>query len=228
MNADEGPTGVSNFFGSIDPQGERELVPYIFSILVLHAHTGCSAATGYLTDDVLERPNLTVALESVVTRVLFDQPTPEEKPRASGVLFMTQKGGPLFAVSARREVIISTGAIVTPQLLMLSGIGPAEELKAHGIPVIHDLPMVGKGLLDVRHLQIYQASCNDIAKSIFQQAPWSFVQKLGIRGIIFLDPYQDLLRLQNGSCSGMDRCQPLRHPLEYSSIQKISGVYYRS
>lgn len=117
---------------------------------MLFLRIGSSAATAYLTDDVMKRPNLTVAVESVVTRLLFNDTAPNEARRASGVLLMTQRNGHLFAVSARREVIVSTGAIVTPQLLMLSGIGPAQDLKAHGIPVIHDLPMVGKGLLDVR------------------------------------------------------------------------------
>ncbi|KAK6996808.1 GMC oxidoreductase [Favolaschia claudopus] len=129
MNADEGPVGVSNFAGSVDPRGER-----------------CSAATAYLTPDVLRRPNLIVALETRVTRIVMDE-AQAGSPRAVGVL-LVKDDGRVFAVSANREVIISLGAIATPQLLMLSGIGPADELRKHDIGLVRDLPFVGKNLLD--------------------------------------------------------------------------------
>ncbi|KAJ6600363.1 GMC oxidoreductase [Mycena vulgaris] len=130
MNADKGPAGVSNFAGSVDPHGERS-----------------SAATAYLTTDVLSRPNLTVAVETLITRIILDETKENETPRATGVL-TAMKNGRLFAAAAQREVIVSTGAVVTPQLLMVSGIGPADELKKHDIRVVRDLPFVGKNLLD--------------------------------------------------------------------------------
>ncbi|KAJ7278858.1 GMC oxidoreductase [Mycena rebaudengoi] len=118
MNANKGPTGVSNFAGSVDPRGERS-----------------SAATAYLTADVLNRPNLTVAVGTLVTKVIFEE---NETPSAIGVLMTTTKNGPVFAASARREIIVCAGA----------GIGPAEELKKHKVPVVRDSPFVGKNLLD--------------------------------------------------------------------------------
>ncbi|KAJ7076687.1 GMC oxidoreductase [Mycena belliarum] len=130
MNAGKGPAGVSNFAGSVDPRGERS-----------------SAATAYLTSDVLRRPNLTVAVDTAITRIVLEEKKGEETPRATGVL-MTAKNGKLFAAAAKHEVILSTGTVVTPQLLMVSGIGPADELKKHNIPVLRDLPFVGKNLLD--------------------------------------------------------------------------------
>ncbi|KAJ7093831.1 GMC oxidoreductase [Mycena belliarum] len=130
MNAGKGPAGVSNFAGSVDPHGERS-----------------SAATAYLTSDVLRRPNLTVAVDTSITRIVLEEKKGEETPRATGVL-MTAGNGKIFAAAAKREVIISTGAVVTPQLLMVSGIGPADELKKHNIPVLRDLPFVGRNLLD--------------------------------------------------------------------------------
>ncbi|KAJ7861609.1 GMC oxidoreductase [Mycena leptocephala] len=130
MNADKGPAGVSNFAGSVDPHGERS-----------------SSATAYLTAAVLNRPNLTVAIDTRITRIILDEAKGDETPRATGVL-TAQKDGRLFAVSARREVIVSTGAVVTPQLLMVSGLGPADELEKHNIRVVRDLPFVGKNLLD--------------------------------------------------------------------------------
>ena len=66
--------------------------------------------------------------------------------RASGVAYY--QGKELKEVHARREVILSAGAFGSPQLLLLSGIGPAKELQAHGIPVLHELPGVGENLQD--------------------------------------------------------------------------------
>ncbi|XP_026811820.1 glucose dehydrogenase [FAD, quinone]-like isoform X1 [Rhopalosiphum maidis] len=87
------------------------------------------------------RQNLHVAIHSRVTRILIDQKT----KKAIGVEFI--KKGKIRTVYSKKEVILSAGPINSPQLLMLSGIGPKEHLKHHGIPVIQDLP-VGKTLLD--------------------------------------------------------------------------------
>ncbi|KAJ6461384.1 hypothetical protein C8R45DRAFT_1179258 [Mycena sanguinolenta] len=73
------------------------------------------------------------------------------EPRATGVLVVQRNDGRLYAVAAKREVIVSTGAIATLQLLMVSGIGPADELENHNIQVVRDLPLVGKNLLTFRH-----------------------------------------------------------------------------
>jgi choline dehydrogenase len=100
-----------------------------------------------------------VAIDTRITRIILDEAKGDETPRATGVL-TAQKDGRLFAVSARREVIVSTGAVVTPQLLMVSGLGPADELEKHNIRVVRDLPFVGKNLLDVSPLAIFTALGN--------------------------------------------------------------------
>jgi len=82
-----------------------------------------------------------VAIYSQVTRIIIDPKT----KKAIGVEFI--KKGKTRTVYSKKEVILSAGPINSPQLLMLSGIGPKEHLKHHGIPVIQDLP-VGKTLLD--------------------------------------------------------------------------------
>lgn len=90
-----------------------------------------------------EHSNLTVVDESRVERILFDG------DRAVGVVFRaTSHGAGSFAVHAKREVILSAGAVHSPQLLMLSGIGPAAELKKHGIRVRVDAPGVGANVQD--------------------------------------------------------------------------------
>jgi choline dehydrogenase-like flavoprotein len=81
--------------------------------------------------------NLTVLPNSPVANVIFNGKT------ATGV--KTIDGRTFYAT---KEVIISGGALNTPQILMLSGIGPQHELEKHGIPVIHDLPMLGQNLQD--------------------------------------------------------------------------------
>ncbi len=108
-----------------------------------------SAANAYLRP-ALGRPNLEVRTRALATRVLF------EGKRATGVEY--RRGDALAVVGARREVIVSAGSINSPKLLKLSGIGPAVELREHGIPVVRDLPGVGENLQD--HLEYYfQVAC---------------------------------------------------------------------
>lgn len=99
----------------------------------------CSAAKAYITPH-LARPNLTVITQAHTQRILLDG------KRAIGAEYL--QGTQTAQVHARREVILSGGAYGSPQLLMLSGIGPAHHLQQHGIPVVHDLPGVGQNLHD--------------------------------------------------------------------------------
>lgn len=99
----------------------------------------CSAAMAYL-HPANERDNVTVVTDAHSERVVFDN------NRAKGV-DLIQKGAQK-TVSAKREVIFSAGAFQSPQLLMLSGVGPAEHLREHGIEVIADSPNVGENLQD--------------------------------------------------------------------------------
>ena len=98
-----------------------------------------STADGYLRP-AMERDNLTVETGALVTRVLVDN------GRATGVRYV--RDGTERDVYARGEVVLSGGALNSPQLLMLSGIGPAEQLREHDIEVIVDAPQVGEGLQD--------------------------------------------------------------------------------
>jgi len=98
-----------------------------------------SAAAAFLKP-ALPRANLTVKTGAHVTRLLFD------KHKAVGVEFI--QNGKTEQVRAEREIILSGGAINSPQILMLSGIGPADHLREMNIPVIADLPGVGQNLQD--------------------------------------------------------------------------------
>lgn len=99
----------------------------------------CSAAAAYL-HPVFQRPNLTVFTYTQAQKISFDG------GRATGVF--VKRGLKTMHLKARREVILSAGAFGSPQLLMLSGIGPEDALRSHGIPVIHALEDVGRNLQD--------------------------------------------------------------------------------
>jgi choline dehydrogenase-like flavoprotein len=104
-----------------------------------------SAAKAYLTPN-LTRPNLTVITGAHTTRILMDG------RRAVGV--EARVAGALKQFKARRELLLCAGALQSPQILMLSGIGPGAHLQQHGIDVVHDLPGVGANLHD--HVDVVQ------------------------------------------------------------------------
>jgi choline dehydrogenase len=126
----------------------------------------CSAAKAYITPN-LARPNLTVITQAHTQRVVL------QGKRAVGAEFI--KEGQIKQVRARREVLLSGGAYGSPQLLMLSGIGPAAHLRQHGIRVVHDLPGVGQNLHDhVTAVLIYRTQRKEATFGI----SWSGLAKI--------------------------------------------------
>ncbi len=115
-----------------------------------------SAAKAYLTPN-LGRENLTVITGAYTTRILL------EGKRAVGVEF--KQDGQIKQVNAKREVLLCAGALQSPQVLMLSGIGPADELQKHGIDVKHELPGVGENLHD--HIDVVQVVNAPHLKDLF-------------------------------------------------------------
>lgn len=109
----------------------------------------CSAADAFLRP-VMPRPNLTILTKARAGRIVM------KGGRATGVRYFHD--GEWQEASANREVILSAGVFQTPQLLMLSGIGPAGDLAAHGITVMQDLPGVGANLQDhVDYVMVFTA-----------------------------------------------------------------------
>ncbi|TNC12881.1 choline dehydrogenase [Methylobacterium terricola] len=104
-----------------------------------------STARGYL-DQARGRPNLTIVTHALTDRVVC------EGRRAVAVAYRHRGGRPVTA-RARREVLVCSGAIASPQILQRSGIGPADLLRGLDIPIVQDLPGVGENLQD--HLEIY-------------------------------------------------------------------------
>ncbi len=139
-----------------------------------------SSSRAYLYP-VLSRRNLTVETGALVTRLLI------EKGRAVGVEY-TQRGK-LARVQAEREVILAGGAYNSPQVLMLSGIGPADHLKSVGITPVHDLPGVGQNLSEHPNmLLMYKARHTDtflnqlrLDRAIASGARWHLFQDRAVR-----------------------------------------------
>jgi len=129
-----------------------------------------SSAKAYITPN-LARPNLKVITGAHATRVLMGG------RRAIGVEYM--QGGARQQVRAKREVLVSAGALLSPQLLMLSGIGPADHLKQHGVPVLLDAPGVGANLHD--HVDIVQVYDAPHLTDLFGLSPSGIVR--AIKGI---------------------------------------------
>jgi choline dehydrogenase len=142
----------------------------------------CSAAVAYLRP-AMKRPNLRVEIRALANRVLF------EGKRAVGLEYA--QDGVVHRVRARREVLLAGGSINSPQLLQLSGVGPGELLRAHGIEVVHDLSGVGENLQD--HLNsrvVYRArrsnTLNEVSRSWLLQTRAGLEYALGRRGALMM------------------------------------------
>jgi len=129
-----------------------------------------SASTAYL-HPAMKRAGLSVQTDAQVMRVLF------EGTQATGVRY--RRGGQVHEVRARREVILSAGAINSPQLLMLSGVGPAAHLQQQGIPVVVDRAAVGQNLQD--HLCIDHLYRSRVPTLNTELGPWHAKLWAGLR-----------------------------------------------
>ena len=139
--------GASTFLSTTN-KGERKSSGGDSTIQdVANKFSGYSAAIAYLPPSVLMRPNLTVAVATIVEKVLFDESGSE--PRAIGVEVSKSPVSPKYRVKANCEVILCGGAVATPHILLVSGIGPQEELSKVGVKVVKNLPQVGKNYYDV-------------------------------------------------------------------------------
>ena len=135
-----------------------------------------SASNAYLKP-ALGRPNLKLVSEALIHRVTFAGRT------ATGVAY--QRGGTMHEARAGKEVILCAGSVGTPQLLQLSGIGPAAVLKAAGVEVVHDLAGVGENLQD--HLEVYfQFRCTQPITLNSKIGPLSKLL-IGARWMLFKD-----------------------------------------
>ncbi len=134
-----------------------------------------SAATAFLRP-ALHWENLTVRTKAHATRVLV------ENNRAVGITYL-KNGKTEETARANREVILSGGAVNTPKLMLLSGIGPADELRTLGIDVVHDLPGVGKNYQD--HMDVYIAAEVSKPVSYNGQDRWDRAIRHGLQYLLY-------------------------------------------
>jgi len=159
----------------------------------------CSAAAAYL-HPAMRRRNLAVRTHALATRVLF------EGRRAVGVRY--ERGGVAFEARARREVILSAGSINSPQLLKLSGVGPARELAEHGIALVQELAGVGENLQD--HLELYFQVASREPVTLFSHTSGWQRARVGLRWLLRHDGLGASNHFETG---GFIRSRPgIRYP----------------
>jgi len=155
-----------------------------------------SAAKAYLTPH-MSRPNLQVITGAHATRILT------EGRRAVGVEY--RQGGELRQLRATREVLLCAGALLSPQLLLLSGIGAPDQLSQHGIGVVHDLPGVGMHLHD--HVDVVQVVNAPHLKDLFGLSLAGLVR--AVKGIVEWRNFRTgMLTTNFAEAGGFIRSQP--------------------
>ncbi|KAK9871022.1 hypothetical protein WA026_009981, partial [Henosepilachna vigintioctopunctata] len=131
-----------------------------------------SGSTAYVRPS-MNRHNFNLTLKAFVTKIVIDKPNKSAK----GVEFI--KDGKKYVAFSRKEVIVSGGAVNSPQLLMLSGIGPVDELRKHNIPIIQVLP-VGQYMKDHPSFKIYYRSNQTLPKESLRNLLKEYVQGEGM------------------------------------------------
>jgi choline dehydrogenase-like flavoprotein len=191
---------VSTFL-SVSDRGKRGFHYPIHKLRTsLTDFLGNSVAVAYLPPSVLQRPNLTVAVTTIVEKVLFDESGAE--PRAIGVEVSKSPISPKYRIKANREVILSGGAVATPHILLLSGIGPQEDLTKVGIKVVKELPQVGKNYYDVSgilHPEVFYSVTT--AHSIFLLVPSACEASLATRSTSSTRLFRQPWPCYSGLCS---------------------------
>jgi choline dehydrogenase len=163
----------AGYFASPDLNGFRQEGVGALDMTV-NAGIRASAANAYLRP-AMKRPNLRVVTGVLAEAVILDG------RRATGVRY--RRGGETVTANAAREVIVAGGAINSPQLLKLSGIGPAAELKQHGIDVRHELPGVGENLQD--HLEFYFQVASKKPITLYSSMGLLARATIGVRWLLF-------------------------------------------
>ena len=199
FNTARGQLGVSTFL-SFSNKGERGYKGAIRLSRpdIANRFSGNSVAVAYLPPSVLKRPNLTVAVTTTVEKVLFDESGSE--PRAIGVEVSKSPVSPKYCVRANREVILCGGTVATPHILLVSGIGPREELSKVGIKVVKDLSQVGKNYCDVGVVPITDISLCVLTTvhSISTLVPSAFAASADTRSISSIRQVKGFLRCYDG------------------------------
>lgn len=183
--------GVEAGYGETDDYNGYRQEGFGQKFMNVDAGVRASSSRAYLTM-AKKRPNLTIIKRALVTGVKFEGKT------ATGIEY--RKGGKIRQASARREVILCAGAIGSPHLLQVSGVGPIEILEAADIDMVHELPGVGENLQD--HLEFnFQYRCKQ---------PISLNSKLGLLQKAFIGARWLLFKTGLGRTNHFEACAFIR------------------
>lgn len=183
--------GVEAGYGETDDYNGYRQEGFGQKFMNVDAGVRASSSRAYLTM-AKKRPNLTIIKRALVTGVKFEGKT------ATGIEY--RKGGKIRQASARREVILCAGAIGSPHLLQVSGVGPREILEAADIDMVHELPGVGENLQD--HLEFnFQYRCKQ---------PISLNSKLGLLQKAFIGARWLLFKTGLGRTNHFEACAFIR------------------
>ena len=153
-----------------DYNGEEQEGAFEYQVTQINGER-CSAAKAYLTPH-LSRSNLTVITHARAEKILF------EGKQATGVAYL-DKTNTRHEIVAKKEVLLSSGAFGSPQLLLLSGVGPEQELNKHDIDVVHKLPGVGKNLQDhFDYVMSYRAPANFDTFGFSIRGGWAMLKSM--------------------------------------------------
>jgi len=128
---------------SPDPSGGEPFGAFIATSAINPTNWTRSHSRAAYIDPLPPRPNLHILADATVTKILFD-----DNLTATGVQFAKTKGGTVTTINVRKEVLLASGSIGSPNILMQSGVGPKDTLLAAGVKVKLDLPGVGQHLQD--------------------------------------------------------------------------------
>ena len=167
------------------------------------AAAGSSTATAYLTDAVLSRDNLIVTTDITITKLVFSDVVTSQgaPPRVVGVEMATSSTAQMYCCGANKEVILCAGTVGTPQLLMLSGLGPADDLENLGITVVKDLPAVGRHVIDVRlrfRLSLASRTAADVCHFIHTAARFVWPDPIPHEAVLDVRLPEGLVRERSG------------------------------
>ena len=183
--------GVEAGYGETDDYNGYRQEGFGQKFMNVDAGVRASSSRAYLTM-AKKRPNLTIIKRALVTGVKFEGKT------ATGIEY--RKGGKIRQASARREVILCAGAIGSPHLLQVSGVGPREILEAADIDLVHELPGVGENLQD--HLEFnFQYRCKQ---------PISLNSKLGLLQKAFIGARWLFFKTGLGRTNHFEACAFIR------------------
>jgi choline dehydrogenase len=147
-----------------DPASGKNWGAFVANSFINPTNWTRSYARSAYIDPLPPRPNLSILVKSIVTKIQFAS---SDNLTATAVEFAETRDGERHTVGVKKEVILAGGAVGSPQILMVSGVGPRDVLEAAGVQVMHELPGVGEHLQDHLSTTVIFNTNKDTARSLY-------------------------------------------------------------